>query len=144
MQENLIKVIVYPKTRKTKKGVKFTTYSTTMNLVDSREDSETYGEVIKKSISVKFGPDVNKALILTTPMLLGVNSDDISAPARYIIKEDEDDEGNPVLKYPVVWINKIEVSAPYHAPVKQSQFVVELEDKIKDEEVEIEENESPF
>ena len=137
MEKNLIKVIVYPKTRKTKKGVKFTTYSTTMNLIDEE------GELVKKSVNVKFSEDVDKKLILTTPMLLDVEEKNISAPTRYIVKEETNDEGELIKKYPVVWINKIESSATYKTPVKQSQFVVNdiLED---DEETEINNDNSPF
>ena len=139
MQENLLKVVVYPKVRTTKKGVNFTTYSTTMNLIDEE------GKVVRKSVTLKFGKDVNISNLPKGALILTCKDTDISAPTRYKIKESYDKEGNLVKTYPVVYINGIESFDKLISKAKQSQFVTPS-DEVEDEELEIEseDDDTPF
>ena len=145
MQENLIKVVVYPKTRQAKTGAKFVAYSTSMNLIDREKGSETEGQVITKSVSVKFTDNcTNKNLILKTPMLLTIKEEDINAPSSWYVKEETNDKGEIVKKYPCVWIEGIVSSVKYKNPVNQNQFAVKIDDEIENEEIEINNDNSPF
>ena len=139
MEKKLIKVIVYPKTNTTKKGnKKFTTYSTSMNLIDDE------GNLVKKTITCKFGKEVDTSKLPKGALLFTIKEEDISAPSRYHIKTTTDEEGNEVKTYPVVWINGFEEVNSYRKPVEQKQFVVDdnlLED---DEEIEMDNDNSPF
>lgn len=130
---NEIKLLVVVKTRKTKQGRKFKSYRTLMNLPVVEHDNA----IEQKWVDLKFGKDVEQKDIdaLKGRGYITVPDDAISAPFKYEITEDVNEQGEDVTRYPTVWVNKILHYEEAIRKPSQSSFVVESDTEETDIEV---------
>jgi len=120
---NEIKLLVVVKTRKTKQGRKFKSYRTLMNLPVVENDNA----IEQKWVDLKFGKEVDQKDIdaLKGRGYISVPDNAISAPFRYEITEEENENGDLVKRYPTVWVNKISHYEEAIRKPSQSSFVTE-------------------
>lgn len=130
----LIKILVLPKIHNSN-GRKFTTYRTKMNLVHA--DNIEAGEV-ETWLDLKFGKEVSPADIAKVNRrgIIEVDSDLISVPYRYKITEETNEEtGESIKKYPVVWLHGFASFTPSKSSVKQSLFPLDDEEETREVEI---------
>ena len=123
-----IKLVVYVRVRKNKKGKTFPSYSTKMNIIVKGEEEKGAQE---KYVDLKFGKDVDRKIIdsLKGKNYITCNAEDVSAPFVYEVSEETNEDGVLVKKYPVVWVNGVLEAkvAPKKHPT-QSAFVTDEEE----------------
>lgn len=112
-----IKINIYSKLKTTKKGIKFRTYFTYMNLAYKGSK-----EIQRLGVAVKFAKAVNLNDFKGGVVIC--NSEDIVAPNYYEITQDQ----SGAKKYPFVYIKSIKSCEPFSNKVKQSAFVTDEED----------------